>query len=187
MTKRTLYATMTVGSAVGLIASFLQMLEKLSLLKNPHAALMCNINSVFSCTNVLNAWQSSVFGFPNSLMCIVFFSLTLGVALAGLRPDLQRWLRLMMHGFTLFFLCFGLWFLAESTYVVNALCIYCVFCFSGLLLINFAWLRLNVDALPLSDGSRKSLQRGINRGADIFGWLLLALCMAIAMTLHFHH
>jgi len=65
MKKRSLYAVLAAGSSLGLLASFLQLLEKLVLLKNSHAALTCNINSTFSCTNVLNAWQSEVFGFPN--------------------------------------------------------------------------------------------------------------------------
>ena len=170
-----------------MIASFLQMLEKLTLLKNSHAVLTCNINSVFSCSNVLNAWQSSVFGFPNSLMCIIFFTLTLGVALAGLTGGkLAPRLRLSMQGFALFFVCFALWFFEQSIFVVHAICIFCLFCFAGLLAINFAWLRLNAAELPIGKGGRSRLARGIEKGADILGWFLLAALIAFSMLLKFH-
>jgi uncharacterized membrane protein len=175
MTKpRTIYAIMTVGSAVGLVASFLQTLEKLQLLKHTNGALVCDLNSVFSCTNVLNAWQSSVFGFPNSLMCIVFFTMVMATGLVGLSGGtLPRRLRLGVHFLAVFFLGFGLWFLWQSA-------------FSGLLMVNWSWLRLNAGDLPLSKAARTKLKAGITKGADTFGWLILALLIAFLIALKFY-
>lgn len=185
MNKRTLYAVMAGGAGMGLVASFLQMLEKLTLLGNSHAVLACNINSVFSCSNVLNAWQSSVFGFPNALLSIVFFAVVLGVGLVGLSGGtVTRPLRLTMQGLSLFFLIFGLWFLQQSTFRVGSLCIFCSFNFAGLVVVNFAWLRLNAPDLPIPQRCYKRLQRGIASGADIFGWILLVLIVAFTMALH---
>lgn len=177
---------MVFGAAVGLVASFLQLLEKLTLLKDADAVLACNFNSVFSCTNVLNAWQSSVFGFPNSVMCIVFFALVLGIALAGLSSDaLGKRLRLSIQGIALFFLCFGIWFLTQSTLVIGALCLFCIFCFTGLLFINGTLLRLNVNDLPIKKSWRKKLQGSFKSGADIFVWIIIALALALMMILKF--
>src|SRR6266496_15588 len=65
---------MATGGVIGMIAAFLQTTEKITLLQNKDAILTCDLNSVFSCTSVLSAWQSSVFGFPNSLMCLILFN-----------------------------------------------------------------------------------------------------------------
>ncbi len=186
MKPKTLYAVVVSGAVIGLVASFWETLEDLALLKNSHAILSCNLNSVFSCTNVLNAWQSSVFHFPNSLMCMTFFTLTIGAGLVGLTGSkLNRALRLSLQGLALFFLGFGLWFLEQSTFSINALCIFCVFCFGGLLAINAAWLRLNTADIIDSPRWHHRLQRSLTSGLDIFIWCLLAIIVAGVMILHF--
>lgn len=180
--NRRLYAVMSLGGAVGLVAAFLQTLEKLTLLKNKDAVLTCNFNSVFSCSNVLNAHQSSVFGFPNSIMCMLLFATFLVVGLVGLTGGIvARGMRLGVQALALFTLGFSLWFLWQSTYRINALCIFCVFCFAGLLMVNGAWLRGNAADLP----GKVWLERAKHSGADIFAWLLLAATVALAMIIHF--
>lgn len=178
---------MLVGSVVGMLAAFLQTTEKIALFKNKDAILACDLNSVFSCTNVLNAWQSSVFGFPNSLMCMALFTIFASIALVGASGGtLPRKLRLGIQGLSLFTLLFALWFLTQSIYVINALCILCIFCFGGLLLVNWGWLRLNAADLPISERGRAFVKRRIASGADIFMWILLALAVAFAMIIRFY-
>jgi uncharacterized membrane protein len=165
-------------------AAFLQTTEKITLLKNKDAILTCDLNSVFSCTNVLNAWQSAVFGSPNSLMCLSLFTIFASMALVGLSGGkLPRGLRLSIQALSLFTLGFALWFLTQSIYVINALCI---FCFVGLLLVNWGWLRLNASDLPIGERGRAFVKRRIETGADIFAWILLALAVAFAMILRFN-
>lgn len=177
---------MAAGGAIGLTASFLETLEYLELLKNSHAALTCNLNSVFSCSNVLNAWQSRIFGFPNTLLCITFFTLMLSTALVGLTGGvLGRKLRLWLHGIALFFLSFALWFMWESTFRIRALCILCLICLTGLLTLNWGWLRINARDLPISAKSRTKLAKAIQHGADTFAWLLLAILIAFVMFIKF--
>lgn len=53
------------------------------LLENKDAQLVCDLNSVFSCTNVLSAWQGSLFGFPNSILCMILFTVLGTAALVG--------------------------------------------------------------------------------------------------------
>lgn len=171
---------------MGIIASFLQTLEKINLLQYQDKALACDLGGAFSCTSVLNAWQSGVFGFPNSLMCLVFFALFTGVGLVGLfGGSVTRGVRLGMQAISLFMLGFGLWFLWQSTFVINALCILCMFCFAGLLAVNWGWLRLNAPDLPIGKRARAVLKRGIDSGADTFAWILLALIIATAMIVQF--
>lgn len=177
---------MLVGGIIGTVAAFLQTTEKVTLLKNKDAVLTCDIGSVFSCTNVLNAWQSSVFGFPNSLLCMALFTIFASVALVGVSGgELPRKLRLGIQGLSIFTLLFALWFLTQSIYVINALCILCIFCFVGLLFVNWGWLRLNAADLPIGVRGRAIVSRGLASGADIFMWILLALALALAMILQF--
>lgn len=174
------------GSITGMAAAFLQTTEKISLLKYKDTQLICDLNSVFSCTNVLNAWQSSVFGFPNSLMCMMLFTIFGSTALVGIAGgQLPRKLRLGVQALSLLTLIFALWFLAQSIYVINSLCLLCIFCFAGLLLVNWGWLRLNANDLPIGPRGRDCLRRSIKSGADIFAWSLLGLAVAFAMILRF--
>ncbi len=178
---------MTVGGVIGMTAAFLQTLEKLTLIKNKDALLSCNLNSVFSCSNVLNAWQSSVFGFPNSILCLVLFTIFTAIALAGATGGkLTRGMRLGIQALSLGTLGFALWFLEQSVYSIVSLCIFCIFCFIGLLLVNGAWLRLNAADLPIGERGRAVLARGIAKGADVFAWSLLAALVAFAMVLRFN-
>jgi len=184
MNKRVLYGAMAGGGVIGLAAAFLQILEKIQLLKHANAALACDLNSVFSCSNVLNAWQSSVFGFPNSLMCMVFFTIFAVVGFVGLSGgQLTRAFRLSIHALALFVLGFALWFLTQSIYVIGSLCILCIFCLIGLLLVNWAWLRINATELPIGERGRRLLGRMVITGADTFIWIILAALVAFAMLL----
>lgn len=186
MNQRKLYAFMTIGGGMGLVSAFLQTLEKISLLKHPKVALTCDLNSVFSCTNVLNAWQSSVFGFPNSIMCMILFTTFTVAGVAELAASrLSRGFRLGVQGLSLFTLGFALWFLQQSTFAIRSLCIFCLVCFAGLLFINWAWLRINAADLPIKAAWRQSLQRGIKSGADTFGWALLGLLVTFVMLVKF--
>lgn len=187
MKQRRLYGVIAVGGVIGLIASFLETIEYQTLLKNAHANLSCNLNSVFSCSNVLNAWQSKIFGFPNSMLCILMFTMMLTVALVGLSSDqIARTLRLWLQGLVLFFLAFGTWFMWESAYRIHALCILCAFCLTGLLLLNWAWLRLNAHDLPISSYRRKQLDHIIEHGTDTFVWALYAILLSAVLFIHFH-
>jgi len=182
MKQRTSYALMTLGATVGVVAAFLQTLEKLTLIQNPHATLTCNLNSVFSCTNVLNSWQASVFGFPNSIMCLGLFLVFLVAAVAGWSGSaLSKGFRLSVQGLSLFTLGFALWFLEQSTFSIGSLCIFCLFCFAGLLIVNWAWLRINVRDLPMA----QELHKVITKNYDTLGWVLLGLAVALIMVIMF--
>lgn len=187
MTKqRAIYGIIAAGGAIGLLASFLETIEYHLLLSNAQAQLVCNINSVFSCSAVLSSWQFKIFGFPNSLLCMVFFTLMMAAGLVDLTGgSLSPKLRLWLHGITLFFLGFGTWFMWQSTFVIQALCILCLFCFAGLLAINWGWLRLNADVLPIGTKGRQKLAEFIRKDLDTLAWLLFAALLGLVMFAKF--
>lgn len=186
ITQKTLYASVTIASLLGLIASFMQMIEKIEILKNPGASLICNINPVFNCTNILGAWQSSVFGFPNSLMCIMFFVSVMMLGIIGWTgSQINTKLRLSMQGFSLFFAGFGFWYLWQSIFIVGSLCIYCMFCYSAVLAINWALLRLNQKDIKFNKTVSNTIDSLIKNDNDMFIWLFIAVIIIAEIILKF--
>lgn len=184
--QRMLFAVITIGAGVGLIASFWQMLEKITLLKNTDAVLSCNLSSVLNCSNILNAPQSSVFGFPNSLMCIAFFAVMLSAGLVGWTGGrISAKLRLVYQAMTVFFVGFGFWYFWQSIFNIGSLCIFCLFCYSGVLAVNAAWFRLNYKDFPVSKKTQKMLDRAVASGTDLFAWCLIAIAIAIEAIIKF--
>ena len=79
---------LTVGGAIGFVASFVLTVERIELFKNPDYVPSCNFNPVLSCGSVMAKPQAALFGFPNPLLGIAGFAvvITTGVAiLAGAR------------------------------------------------------------------------------------------------------
>ncbi|MEK7642311.1 MAG: vitamin K epoxide reductase family protein [Patescibacteria group bacterium] len=126
MTKTYSYI-LIIGSIIGLLASFLLMLNTISLIENPQVDLPCNINPFISCSNAILQEQGQVFGFPNPLLGIVSFSMLLatGIMLAyGARAHKTYW-QLVNLGLLASFV-FVLWFIYQSLYVLGTLCVYCM-------------------------------------------------------------
>ena len=181
-----LYAIMTFGSAVGLVASFMQMMDKLTLLKDSGAVLVCNVNSTLSCSTVLGAPQASVLGPPNALISTVMFCFFLAIGLAGLTGGvISRRMRFITQSLALFTLAFGFWFLMQSIFVIQSLCIYCIFNTFGLLLINGAWLRLNYTDIKLHAKVNAAIKNLVANGFDILIWLIIAIFIIGAALFQF--
>lgn len=170
----------------GLLASSAISIEKVSLLKDPTAELVCNINPIYSCGNVINSKQSSVFGFSNELMGIAMFSaiITVGVVvLSGsqLKPWIWKLFMLGMVGS----MAFVLWFFYQSVYVIGSLCIFCSIVWFSTWTITtslFAWAYdqklINVP---------KSLEKivAVKRKYIISIWLILILTLVALIIKHF--
>lgn len=180
------YVVLTLGAVIGLVAAFLQTIEKLKLIENKNAILPCNINDVFSCSTVLNASQSSLFGFPNSLICMIIFTIFLTVGIAGLMGSRLTVRALYsVQALALFMLAFALWFLLTSTYVIGAICIFCLVCFVGLLMLNGALWRLNVSASAKGWWS-DFLHKLSDKGLDVLLWLTLGVLLIGIITIKFY-
>lgn len=181
-----LWWVVVAGSFVGLLASLIQTIERINYALHPKVALTCDINAIFSCSNVFDAWQSSVFGFSNSLICMMFFALTGGVALAAATGSiLNKKLRFIFHFFAVFFLGFGAWYLWQSTYRIMFICIFCLFCYSAVIAMNWAWFRLQYKELPLKKSTAAKLTKFVESGGDTFVALLWAIAIASMIIFKF--
>jgi uncharacterized membrane protein len=124
---RKTYIAMLVSSILSLFASLVLSIDAVKLAAQPAGQLSCNINSVLSCGTVAKAWQSQLFGFPNSFIGLMTEPVVITVAIAGLGlVTFPRWFMRVAHVVYGFGLIFALWLLSQSYFVINALCPWCL-------------------------------------------------------------
>ncbi|MCP9274303.1 vitamin K epoxide reductase family protein [Mycolicibacterium arenosum] len=116
-----------VAGAIGLAAATALTIEKVELLIDPAYVPSCSINPVLSCGSVMVTPQASAFGFPNSLVGIVAFTVVLvtGV-LAVSKVQLPQWYWQGLAVGTLLGTVFVHWLIFQSLYRIDALCPYCM-------------------------------------------------------------
>ncbi|MFT4298546.1 MAG: vitamin K epoxide reductase family protein [Aeromicrobium sp.] len=116
-----------VAGTIALASSLILTVEKIHLLEHPGEDLNCDISAFVSCGGVVNQWQASAFGFPNTLMGIVGFTIvvTLGVLLAA-GVALPRWCWAGVAAGVTFGIGFVTWLQSQSMYVIEVLCPYCM-------------------------------------------------------------
>lgn len=125
--SRTLPWILIICAAIGLLAAFVIMVEKVHLLEDPGFQPGCNLNPVISCGSVMSSAQSHAFGFPNPILGLVGFPVVIMtgvVLLAG--ATLKRWYMLGLQVGALFGLLFVHWLFFQSVYRIGALCPYCI-------------------------------------------------------------
>lgn len=134
-----LFLSIAIFALIGLIASFILTIDKFIILENPNTKLGCEINTVVSCTSVMNAPQSNILGFPNSLVGILGYSVVLTIAATSIFQVIKNknyWRLFVVGNFMSF--AFSVWLLSQSMYYIKSLCPYCILSFTAASLIFFA-------------------------------------------------
>ncbi len=170
---------------IGLSASAAISIEKEHTLKNPGFESICNINPIYSCSNVFLSPQSKILGVSNELAGIAVFAvlITVGVMLlAGAQLKKWFWYAFMLG--MLGFMLMVIWFFSQSVYVIGALCIFCsIVWFSAwaITTIGFAWLYDN----KLLDFHRcKKVLKFVRNNIALI-WFFFILVLATLMLNHF--
>jgi uncharacterized membrane protein len=178
-----------VCGAVGMSATALQIIERIQLAEQPTAKLVCDINATFSCGTVLQAWQSSVFGpIPNPVIGLVVFTIMLTTAVGALLGSQLAGRAWALAAFlALFMLCFTVWYFYETTFSIKAICLYCLFNGTAILLINTALWRIAYAHGWLSrEGSRLAFAGRLVEGrTDLFVWGGVWVAVAAMVVLGF--
>lgn len=116
-----------IGGAVAVFAAISLSVEVFSRLKDPAFVPICNLNPIFSCTNVADSAQAEAFKFPNYFLGIGGYAAvaTIGAAmLAGAR--FKRWFWLLTEAGLVFATGFIHWLIFNTLYSIGALCIFCM-------------------------------------------------------------
>jgi len=115
-----------VGGLLGLLASFALTMDDINLLKNPDAALTCNLNAVVNCGKNIESWQGSVFGFPNPILGLMMFPAPVVVGFALLaRARFAGWFWWIFNAGLLFAISFVYWLAFQSIFDIGTLCPWC--------------------------------------------------------------
>lgn len=116
-----------IAGVVGLASAITLTVEKIELLIDPSYVPSCSINPVLSCGSVMVTPQASEFGFPNSLIGVVAFSVVVvtGV-LAVAKVSLPQWFWVGLAAGTTLAVVFVHWLIYQSLYTIGALCPYCM-------------------------------------------------------------
>ena len=154
---------------IGFVAAFALTLDKFTLLENPGADLSCNVSVLIGCSTNLNSAQGEVFGFPNSLLGIAFWSatFTIGVALlAG--ATLARWFWALFTLAATASLALVIWFVSQSLFVLHVLCPWCMVTWAVTIPLFFlvVFHTLHIGAIPVPAQVRRMANAA-------FGWIPL--------------
>lgn len=178
---RALGIFLLVAGALGLLAAFELSLEKMLSLADPEHIPACNVGVLVGCSVNLGSWQGAVFGFPNPFVGLMAWPvvITIGVALiAGVR--FPRWFWLGFNLGVAGALVFVGWLIAQSIYVLDVLCPWCMLTWA--VTIPTFWAvtldNLRTGRIPASTRVRRL-------AAGWYGWipLITVVCYAIVIVL----
>jgi uncharacterized membrane protein len=176
---------MLFGAVSGFIASFLLTVDKIKILKDSKFNPSCNINEVLNCKSVMLSSQAEVFGFPNSLIGLGAFAIFIAVAVA-LFGEVQfpGWFwKLALTG-TVLAIFFSHWLAQQTTFVIGALCPYCMIAWFGnfLILSSVIQENLKVKSLVTADVEKRNAIEKISGFMPIFHVLWLGLVIGAAFV-----
>jgi uncharacterized membrane protein len=125
--RRNSAVSVLIAGLLGLAAAVTLTVEKIQILINPDYVPSCSLNPVLSCGSVMVTPQASAFGFPNSLIGIMAFTVVVVTGVLALaRVDLPRWYWTGLALGTLLATAFVHWLIFQSLYRIGALCPYCM-------------------------------------------------------------
>lgn len=169
---------MLFGAVSGFIASFLLTIDKIEILKDANFNPSCNINEVLNCKSVMLSKQAEVFGFPNSLIGIGAFAIFVAVAIAMLgRVNFPKsFIDIALSG-TILGVIFSHWLAYQTTFVIGALCPYCMVAWFGnfLILSSLIQSKLESKSLEVEDESARITIARVSGFVPIFHLVWLSL------------
>lgn len=120
-------AVLLFGGVVGWLAALTLLVEKLHLLTDPNARLLCDINPFISCGSVMQSWQASAFGVPNMAIGLGGFAIMAAAgSLVLAQAPLPRWFRAAVLGGMTFAFAFVHFLAISAIFVIHALCPWCI-------------------------------------------------------------
>lgn len=177
---------MAVFSLMGMMAAIVISIEKIHLLEDPDAELLCSINPVYSCQSVITSEQASVLGFSNEFIGIGFFGGLLALSLVLISGGTYaKWLHKLTWLGLAGAMIFVLWFFYQSVYTIGALCVYCsiVWFATWSLFVGYTRFLLIKQIVKLPDRYKDAGAIVVRYAPSI--WLGLIVLLAALILNHF--
>lgn len=176
-------AMLLITSLIAVAATIIIIVERSILAVDPNHRTSCDLNPWMSCGKVMQSWQAGTFGFPNTYVGVVGFSVLITVAVslfAGAR--FARWYWLLMNLGILAGLGFAGWLWYAAVYQINTLCLYCMIVWAMVIVQAVMTTSANIQngVIPASEGLRDK--------ARDFAWpvvVLIYLAVFASIVLHF--
>lgn len=158
-TNKRFAQVLTGTSLVALIASFWQAAERIHMLKDPGLDLSCNLNPIVDCGGVMSHKLAALFGFPNTFIGMVMFSM---LAVTGiyllLGNSINKKAQHIILGLSVLALGFSFWFFGVSLYIIGKICLFCLAIWPSTI-IMFWYVLLDWLEKNASSKEQKSLLR----------------------------
>ncbi|MFT3862485.1 vitamin K epoxide reductase family protein [Micropruina sp.] len=180
-----IFATMLFSALISLTASFVLSIDAVLLAADPGADLSCNINAVISCGTVANAWQASLFGFPNAFLGLVAEPVVITIAVASLGGvRFPRWFMLSAQIVYTLGVIFAYWLFFQAYFVIGALCPWCLLVTLSTTLVFTSLTHVNIrdGNLPLPQRASAVAKKLISHDLDVLlvvVWLLTVTAMVV--------
>ncbi|MFJ6003562.1 vitamin K epoxide reductase family protein [Arthrobacter sp. NPDC092385] len=125
---------LVVTGVIGWVAAGILILEKLELYRNPDHVTSCDINPWVSCGQVMETWQSELFGFPNPFIGLVGFTIiiTTGMVLLA-RAQFNRWYWAGLQAGVTLGAVFATWLWSQALFDIYILCLYCMIVWAAMI------------------------------------------------------
>jgi len=170
---------LVLAGVIGWYAAFALTIEKFDALVAPGTAASCDFSILVQCTENLDSWQGSVFGFPNPLLGLTGWvaPIVVGMALlAGAR--FARWFWWLFAAGITFAFGFVCWLIFQSIFDLGTLCPWCMVTWLVTIPSFFAvWVHL------LRNGVISRTERARTIGAALWAWVPLMAFVAYAVVL----
>lgn len=175
-----------VFSILALFASFMLTIDHFAILQNPNTKLNCSINVILNCSTVMQTWQSSLFGFPNTVIGLISYSVLVTIAVIALTGvKLKKFFMVLVNFAALAGIIFSEWLAYESIYVIQVLCPYCLIVLFSTIFIFAAITHYNLRNNNFNFKSKlnKNVQKFLDKEYDkllVFVWVSIILFMIVS-------
>ncbi len=160
---------LVITGTIGVYASWELTVAKFQTLLHPDTNLGCDFSVLVQCGKNLDAWQGSVFGFPNPLIGLAGFVAPIAVGvgiLAG--AAFARWFWVVFNVGIAGAFAFVCWLIYQSIFNLHTLCPWCMVVWSVTIPMFWAVTLYNLSAGNIPAGARAK-----KFFAAAYGWIPL--------------
>lgn len=149
-----------ITGTIGFVASLALTIERIHLLQNPQAVLVCDISPFITCGPAMESWQGSLLGFPNPLLGIGGFAIVITTAMAMVAgARLARWYWVGLQAGVLLAAALITFLQGASFFSIHALCIWCMIVWAATIPLTVAVTIRNLAAGVFGAGSAQRIGR----------------------------